>query len=146
MRLHQKDSLVKRDAPKMSPPKKNKKNERNDEPVRSHIAWRSKASSSSAYKFRQFGKDHEKTFRGIRVMVEWRGKRVRGRRVRRGGQVTCVKGRGLIGGVQGGEFIGRGGNGGCDKICHVGKGGKHPRFIWRGNYGFSCKSWRIIQV
>ena len=34
----------------------------------------------------------------------------------------------------------RGGNGGGEKIFRVVKGGKHPSFIWRGNYGVSWKS------
>ena len=40
----------------------------------------------------------------------------------------------------------RGGNGGVDKFCHFGKGGTHPSFIWRGNYGVGWKSLKGSQV
>ena len=41
---------------------------------------------------------------------------------------------------------GRGGNEGGEKSFRVGKVGKHPSSIWRGNYGVSLKSRRRSQV
>ena len=57
-----------------------------------------------------------------------------------GGQGKFVSGRGGRGRGQVKCVIVRVGNVGGKKSCCKRKGGKHPRFIWRGNYGVRWKS------
>ena len=124
----QQGGRAKQADPKKSPSKKKKKGRKRCSGLTPE-STKVKARKSSALKYTQFGKYHERAFI------------VRGGR----GREMCQR-KGKKGVMPGKCVRGRGGNEGGEKSFRVGKVGKHPSSIWRGNYGVSLKSRRRSQV